>query len=398
MSIDKISLFAGKYNFLSNDHICLVYHDGYLFNSVTHAFQAARAQNQETKERISKIHDFDIMYEIAETIEDPANWAKFRSKTMEVLIRDKFRRNPQLRQRLSETAPAIIQNTYDDTENRNNLYWGIVDGRGENVIGKILMKIRDDIKNDVELDKWVLMSLNLQTEKNELPKIILHEYRNDRKVGRIFLEDKPYYTIGYALDCDLKFSHDSIENYHSILANDKELGVVLIDLNTKNGTFVKGNRLKKSIATPLEEDDIISFGEKNENFKVEIYVEHLRREYERELNEVDRELKILDMMQNPQANPEEVKQLLGIGKVSKIKVENISRKACNEDDIKELFKSLGEITSVYVPRKRYEAYVKFASYEAAAAAVGWNGINFHGRRLTITYDKSRKRSRSRSNS
>ena len=241
------------------------------------------------------------------------------------------------------------------------------------------------------------MTFNLITEPSDIPRIILQEYRNDRKLKKIYLEDKPFYTIGSAISCDLKLTHNSIDSYHSVLAHDKSLGVILIDLNSSTGSFIKGIRIRKSIPAPLEENEIISLGEKQKVYQIEINYDHVRREYEKKINDVDKELKMLEMIQNPTKDLERVKQTLGIGKVKKIYVDNVVRKARNEKDIRELFASIGEIEEVYIPRRRsYEVYVTFKTFDAADAAVKWNGMIFNGKRLAISLDKSRRRSRSRS--
>lgn len=395
--IEKIVSFTREYSFLSNDHTCLVHYDGLLFSSVTHAFQAARSADQEIKERISKIEDIESMYKIAETIEDPPRWVKDRKKIMEVLIRDKFRRNPVLRQRLQETNNKLLINSYVSAENPNNLFWGTVDERGENIIGKILMKIRADLISDTELDKWLLLTFDLITEVSDIPRIVLHEFRSHRKLRKICLENKPYYTIGSGIDCDLKFSHNSIDTYHAVLLHDKQLGLVLIDLNSTTGTFIKDSRIKKCIPAPLEENEEILFGEKKKTFFLEIDYERVRKECEKKIEDVDEELKMLEMMQNPSRNIEVVKEKLGVIGSKRIFVDNIVRRARNEKDLKELFASIGEITEVYVPRRgSNEAYINFSKFEMANAAVKWNGMMFHGRRLEIRIDKTRKRSRSRS--
>ena len=396
--MESINSFTLENSFLNNDHICLVHSDGLLFPSVTHAFQAARSETQEIKEKISKIHDFESMYEIAETIEDPPRWSKTRGKIMEILIRDKFRRNPVLRQRLSETGTILLTNSYDSAENPNNLFWGVVNGRGENFIGKILMKIRSDIANDTELENWLLLTFELVKEKSEIPQIILHVYRNEKRLKKLYLEDKPFYTIGSALDCDLKFSHNSIDSYHAVIAHDKSLGVVLIDLNSSSGTFIEGNRVKKSIPAPLYQNDTVLFGEKQKVYKIEIDYEYVQRECEKKISDVDKELKMLELLQNPSKDPESIKESLGLVKIPKVHVENITRKNCNEKDLKELFASLGEIVNIDIPRRSsgYEAFVTFKSYESADNATKWNGMSFNGKRLSISIYKRKNRSRSRS--
>jgi predicted NAD-dependent protein-ADP-ribosyltransferase YbiA (DUF1768 family) len=398
--MEKISSFTLEYSFLSNDHICLVHYEGLLYASVTHAFQAARSSDQSVKEKISKIHDLESMYEIAETIEDPPGWLKARGRIMEVIIRDKFRRNPVLRQRLSDTKNSLLVNSYEDATNPNNLYWGTVGERGENTIGKILMKIRSDIKNEIELDNWILVTFDLIKDDSEIPTIILHEYKNNKKLRRVALEDKSYYIIGSAVDCDLRLSHNSIDSYHAALAHEKQLGLILIDLNSVSGTFLKGTKIRKSIPAPLDQNEIIYFGDKKKYYEVEIDYEYVRRECEKKITDIDRELELLEMMQNPSKNPEAIKESLGLVKTSKIYVENLPRKSCNEKDIKELFVTLGEIVEVDISRnkQRSQAYVTFKNFKSAESATKWNGMIFHGKRLNISLEKKRKRSRSRSSS
>jgi predicted NAD-dependent protein-ADP-ribosyltransferase YbiA (DUF1768 family) len=51
------------------------------------------------------------MYNVARTIEEPEGWAYKKLKVMEVITRDKFRRNKDLRDRLSVTENREIINT-----------------------------------------------------------------------------------------------------------------------------------------------------------------------------------------------------------------------------------------------------------------------------------------------
>lgn len=393
--MDKITDFFNQNSFLNNDHICLVHYDGLLYASVTHAFQAARATSESLREQISNIHDIESMYEIVENLEDPPEWNKNRVKIMEMLIRDKFRRNHILRERLGETGSALLQNSYQSEPNPSNLFWGTVNERGENTIGKILMKIRSDIQKECELENWILCTFDLITEVSEMPRIILHVFKNEEKLRKIYLEDKRFYTIGTALDCDLKFRQESISAYHSIILFDKSLGLLIIDLNSTTGTYINSNRIKKSIPAPLESNDTLYFGEKTKKYKVEICIEHVKREYEKRLRAIDKELQTLETLQNPGKNIESVRESLGMNKVRKVRVENLPKKICFEKDLRELFGSLGEFEYVDVSIRRFEATLKFKTQQAADAAVKWNGMNVQNRRLKISYYTQAARSRSR---
>ena len=63
---------------------------------------------------------------------------------MEEIVRAKFTQNPKLKEQLLSTGDAILieRNTWNDR------YWGvdIRSGVGKNHLGKILMKIRSELK------------------------------------------------------------------------------------------------------------------------------------------------------------------------------------------------------------------------------------------------------------
>jgi ribA/ribD-fused uncharacterized protein len=80
-------------------------------------------------------------------IELRSDWNEIKDKVMEYLIRIKFR-NKELRRRLLATGEQLlIEGNY-----WNDRYWGVdlKSGIGENRLGKILMKVRKDIRNGIE--------------------------------------------------------------------------------------------------------------------------------------------------------------------------------------------------------------------------------------------------------
>lgn len=59
-------------------------------------------------------------------------------------MRDKFRRNADIRDSLRATNNYQLINTYSHST-ASNLYWGVVEGKGQNQIGRLLEQIRTDI-------------------------------------------------------------------------------------------------------------------------------------------------------------------------------------------------------------------------------------------------------------
>lgn len=82
------------------EHPCKILLDGELYNSVAHAFEAAKSSDETERRRIRKAPTFKEMLQVAKLVVEPANWHVTRLAVMEKLLRDKFRRDPELRERL----------------------------------------------------------------------------------------------------------------------------------------------------------------------------------------------------------------------------------------------------------------------------------------------------------
>ena len=69
------------------------------------------------------------------------NWDEIKLSVMERAVRRKFE-IPELREALLETGDAFLMegNSHGDT------FWGVCNGAGHNHLGKILMKVRSELK------------------------------------------------------------------------------------------------------------------------------------------------------------------------------------------------------------------------------------------------------------
>ena len=69
----------------------------------------------------------------------PVNWQDLSIGVMEKAVRYKFDHNPDIKQKLLDTgyAQLVEGNTWGDT------FFGQVNGKGKNVLGKILMNLRE---------------------------------------------------------------------------------------------------------------------------------------------------------------------------------------------------------------------------------------------------------------
>ena len=69
-------------------------------------------------------------------------WDLMKDKVMYDIVKAKFSQNPYLRGRLLQTKDMLLveENWWHDR------YWGVCNGIGENHLGKILMRVRDELK------------------------------------------------------------------------------------------------------------------------------------------------------------------------------------------------------------------------------------------------------------
>jgi hypothetical protein len=122
---------------------------------------------------------------------------------MEILLRDKFRRNGDLRERLRATNHYQLINTTQGAS-ASNLFWGIVDGKGQNQLGRLLEEIRADIESTDDVEKWVMMSFKLEREKNLTPLLKLFVEKGTHSISvldgehieTITLQEKNIYGMG----------------------------------------------------------------------------------------------------------------------------------------------------------------------------------------------------------
>ena len=140
-----IDRFVGKYGFLSNFYPCKVRYLGQDYTSVEHAFQAAKTTNSSDRETIRKCITAKEAKRLGRHIKLREDWESVKLAHMEMFVQEKFK-NTKLRDWLLETGDdeLVEGNFWGDT------FWGRCDGVGENHLGRIIMNVRDKIRNESE--------------------------------------------------------------------------------------------------------------------------------------------------------------------------------------------------------------------------------------------------------
>lgn len=137
--------FRFEYRWLSNFHLCEINYLGITYPSSEHAYQAAKFDDINIKMRFSSA--INISCKEAKRLGRKTgiidNWDDIKLDIMEQILRIKFS-IPELSIELINTYPhqLIEGNSWNDT------FWGVCNGVGENNLGKILMKLREDLIRD----------------------------------------------------------------------------------------------------------------------------------------------------------------------------------------------------------------------------------------------------------
>lgn len=146
--LETINSFSGRYRFLSNFHILTSpIHDNMrvAYFSVENAYQAAKTVDRNERLEIKSLPPNKAKIAGRQVTLRP-DWERIKRPIMLQLLLQKFTYNPDLADALRDTGQALLEegNHWGDT------YWGTVNGRGQNHLGKLLMQVKEVFRDDIE--------------------------------------------------------------------------------------------------------------------------------------------------------------------------------------------------------------------------------------------------------
>lgn len=144
MMTDPIKQFTGCYRFLSNFYPSMIKGiDGEIYITVEHAYQAAKCKHERDALRIRRTLSPGVVKRMVKRMTKKEDWLMKRQLYMCVLVSAKFKDIQHLKEKLLATGNAelIEGNHWGDR------YWGVCHGKGENNLGKILMLVREELRN-----------------------------------------------------------------------------------------------------------------------------------------------------------------------------------------------------------------------------------------------------------
>lgn len=135
-----ITKFRGDYYFLSNMYPEVLYINGEMYPSAEHAFQASKSLDKDVRLGMSVCRSAKEAKQAGRLINLRLDWEDVKVDVMYNILRAKFA-DPELAQKLRDTGDEelIEENNWGDT------FWGVCKGKGKNMLGNLLMKVRKEI-------------------------------------------------------------------------------------------------------------------------------------------------------------------------------------------------------------------------------------------------------------
>lgn len=136
--------FRGKYFFLSNFYDFPVTYKGVTYLNSEAAFQAQKILDNEKREKLFSHLSPSKAKSKGRSVNLRHDWEQIKDKEMYNIVFSKFSQDKVMMERLLNTEDQYLEetNTWNDT------YWGVCKGTGKNKLGKILMKVREELRNE----------------------------------------------------------------------------------------------------------------------------------------------------------------------------------------------------------------------------------------------------------
>ena len=146
-----INEFKGRYYFLSNFYNAPVTYEGLTYQNNEAAFQSAKVLSKQERSLFTDL-DPSSAKKMGRAVTLRRDWEEVKTQVMYEICKAKFTQNEDLRRKLLNTGTRNLEegNTWNDR------IWGTVDGVGENRLGKILMRIRKELRTSDVKDKIVV--------------------------------------------------------------------------------------------------------------------------------------------------------------------------------------------------------------------------------------------------
>lgn len=132
--------FFDEFRWLSNFHKSDLTLFGITYPSSENAYQALKTHDQPTRLYIAGLSPSGAK-KASHSLEIRADWEYVRVAAMQLCLIEKFR-DVELRKKLLLTDGYYLE----ETNNWGDIFWGVCEGAGKNMLGQLLMLTRDYYK------------------------------------------------------------------------------------------------------------------------------------------------------------------------------------------------------------------------------------------------------------
>ncbi len=144
-SEEKICFYEREFYPLSNFSSFALEWKGVLYMTSEHAYHSEKFTDPDIIEKIKNARSAHDAFKLSREYEDKVrpDWLDVRVVVMEEIIRAKVDQHPYVKKKLLETGDKeIVEDSWRDD------FWGWGPNKdGQNQLGKIWMKVREDIKS-----------------------------------------------------------------------------------------------------------------------------------------------------------------------------------------------------------------------------------------------------------
>ena len=136
----KIDSFKEENYYLSSFFERPVEYEGILYQNNEAAFQAQKCSSYEDRKAFASLNASEAKH-LGRSIHLRKDWENIKFRIMQEIVTEKFAQNEDLAEKLLSTGDAYLEegNTWGDR------IWGTVDGQGQNLLGQILMSVREQL-------------------------------------------------------------------------------------------------------------------------------------------------------------------------------------------------------------------------------------------------------------
>nr|DAE82371.1 MAG TPA: hypothetical protein [Caudoviricetes sp.] len=138
-----ITTFKGRNFYLSNYFTAPVRYDGITYQNNEAAFQAQKCVDPRDRMAFIGLPP-NKAKAMGRRVKLRKDWEDVKNRIMYEICLAKFTQNKKLKEVLISTKDEelIEGNTWNDT------YWGVCNDKGLNMLGKILMRVRSELRGD----------------------------------------------------------------------------------------------------------------------------------------------------------------------------------------------------------------------------------------------------------